>query len=182
MGSVVRISDRVASAAFFISLTALVSNLILLWLKWPRIVVEVAVRNRGPRIDGSWSTKGDEAGDVFLLTVINNGSEPVTVKSVGLTQSGRGAHRLDYLDTWRGRAAHQLPTVHGNVENLLMPLRIDAHSCHVFEYPESALIDLPPGVRYHGYAARYQAFRWWPNLPMVRETRSSEAVVRRLVP
>jgi hypothetical protein len=165
----VRISDWVAAAAFVISMTALVSNLILLWLRWPRIVVEVAVRHSDPEADG----------DVFLLTVINNGSEPVTVKSVGLTQSGRGAHRLDYLDAWRRKAEHQLPEVHGKVESLLMPVRIDAHGCHVFEYAESALSDLPPGVRYHGYASRYEAFRWWPNRPMVRETRSRQTVMRR---
>jgi hypothetical protein len=157
----------VAAAAFVISMTALTSNLILLWLRWPRIVVEVAVREHG-------------AGDVFLLTVVNNGSEPVTVKSVGLTQSARGTHRLDYLNTWRDRAAHQLPTVHGKVDNLVMPLRIDAHDCHVFEYPESALSDLSPGVGYHGYAVRYEAFRWWPNRPMIHETRSRETVMRRL--
>jgi hypothetical protein len=159
----------VAAAAFFISMTALTSNLILLWLRWPRIVVEVAVRDPG-------------AGDVFLLTVVNNGSEPVTVKSVGLTQSGRGTHRLDYLHTWRERAANQLPTVHGKVDNLVMPLRIDAHDCHVFEYPASALSDLPTGVPYHGYAVRYEAFRWRPNRPMVHETRSRRTVMRRLSP
>lgn len=175
-----QISEWVAAAAFVISLAALVSNLILMWLKWPRIVVEVAVRHHEQRIDESWSTDGDGAGDVFLLTVINNGSEPVTVKSIGLAQSGRGAHRLDYLDTWRGRAAHQLPIVHGDVKELLMPVRIDAHGCHLFEYAASALSELPPGVRYHGYAMRYQAFRWWPNRPIVRETRSRQAVMRRL--
>jgi hypothetical protein len=165
----VRISDWVAAAAFFISLTALVSNLLMLWLRWPRMVVEIALRHA--------------AGEVFLLTVINNGSEPITVRSVGLTQAGRGVHRLDYLDTWRARAAHQLPTAHGRLDNqddLLMPLRIDAHCCHVFEYPESALSDLPPGVPYYGYAARYEAFRWWPNRPMIHEIRSRHAVTRRL--
>ncbi len=165
-GSIVRISDWVAAAAFFISLAALISNLILVWLKWPRIVVEVAVRDLG------------QAGDVFLLTVINNGSEPVTVKSVGLTQAGRGAHRLDYLDTWRGRATHHLPVVHGITETLLMPLRVDAHGCHVFEYPEAALSALTPAVPYHGFAARYRAIRWLPNHPLVRETRSRQTVMR----
>jgi hypothetical protein len=165
-GSIVRISDWLAAAAFFISLAALLSNLILVWLKWPRIVVEVAVRDLA------------QSGDVFLLTVINNGSEPVTVKTVGLTQSGRGAHRLDYLDTWRGRATLQLPVVHGIADILLMPLRVDAHSCHVFEYAESALSDLTPGVPYHGFAARYRGVRWLPNHPLVRETRSRQTVIR----
>ena len=103
MGSVVRFSDWVAYAAFCISLTALVSNLTLIWLRWPRIVVEVAPGHHGRVVDESRCTEGDWAGDVFLLTVINNGSEPVTLTGVGLTRSGRDAHRLDYLDTWRGR-------------------------------------------------------------------------------
>ncbi|WP_459969409.1 hypothetical protein [Mycobacterium sp. MUNTM1] len=60
-----------------------------------------------------------------------------------------------------------------------MPLRIDGHGCHVFEYSPSALAELPHGVRYHGYAIRYQAFRWRPNHPMVRETRSKQTVVRK---
>ena len=77
-----------------------------------------------------------------------------------------------------GATASVLPTVHGQVQNLVMPLRIDAHACHVFEYAESALSDLPPGVRYHGYAKRYKAFRWWPNRLMVSETRSRQAVMR----
>jgi hypothetical protein len=36
-------TDWIAAAAFAISLAALVSNLIVIWLEWPRIVVEVAV-------------------------------------------------------------------------------------------------------------------------------------------
>ncbi len=93
-------TDKIAAAAFFISLSALVTNVALMWLKWPRIVVEVAVRHNG-ELPAAASPHGPthSAGAVFLLAVINNGSEPVTVTSVGLTQPGRGAHRLDYLHT-----------------------------------------------------------------------------------
>jgi hypothetical protein len=169
--SAVRFSDWAAIAALFVSMVAFTSNLLLLWLKWPRIVVEVAVRHPDT----------ERTGDVFLLTVINNGSEPVTMQSIGLTQAGQHTHRLDYLDTWRRRAEHQLPQAHGYADILLMPLRVDAHGCHVFEYAESALADMPPGVPYHGYAARYRALRWLPNHPLVRETRSRKAVIRRTV-
>jgi hypothetical protein len=114
------------------------------------------------------------------LAVINNGSEPVTVTSVGLTQPGRGAHRLDYLHTWRGPAPDRLPKAHGADDTLTMPLRIDGHGCHVFEYSPSALSEIPPGVHYHGYAKRYKAFRWLPNHPVVSETRSKQTVIRNL--
>jgi hypothetical protein len=174
-------TDKIAAAAFFISLSALVTNVALIWLKWPRIVVEVAVRHNG-ELPAAASPHGPthSAGAVFLLAVINNGSEPVTVTSVGLTQPGRGAHRLDYLHTWRGPAPDRLPKAHGADDTLTMPLRIDGHGCHVFEYSPSALSEIPPGVHYHGYAKRYKAFRWLPNHPVVSETRSKQTVIRNL--
>lgn len=169
----------IAASALCISLTALLSNLILIWLRWPRIVVEVAVRHDGHSSGTTAGSITHSAGEVVLLTLINNGSEAVTVKSVGLTQSGGSGHRLDYLHTWRGAAPNHLPIAHGADGMLIMPLRMDGHSCHVFEYSPSALAEVPPGVRYHGYAIRYQAFRWRPNHPMVRETRSKQTVVHK---
>ena len=173
-------TEWIAGAAFCISLTALMSNLILMWLRWPRIIVEVAVRHDGESADAaSERITTPSTGEVFLLTVINNGSDPATVKSVGLTRRGRGAHRLDYLHTWQGPAADRPPIAHGAGDALIMPLRIDGHSCRVFEYTQAALQDMPPGVHYHGYANRYKAFRWRPNNPIVRETRSKQTVIRR---
>jgi hypothetical protein len=174
-------TEKIAAAAFFISLSALVTNIALTWLKWPRIVVEVAVRHNG-EVPAAASSHAPmrSTGEVFLLTVINNGSEPVTVASVGLTQRGRGAHRLDYLHTWRGPAPDRLPTAHGADDTLIMPLRVDGHGCHVFEYSPSALSEIPPGVHYHGFAKRYKAFRWLPNHPVVSETRSKQTVIRSL--
>jgi len=85
-----------SSAAFCVSMTALLSNLGVLWLKWPRIVVEVSIR------------------DVqnVVLTVVNNGSEAVTIKSVGLTSTADG-NRLDYLDMWHTCQTAALPRAHG---------------------------------------------------------------------
>jgi hypothetical protein len=40
----------------------------------------------------------------------------------------------------------------------VLPVRIQGHDCHVYEYTESALQQLPPDVDYHGYAQRYKAF------------------------
>ena len=144
-----------------------------MWLKWPRIVVEVAVR-RPP--------SGSEDG-AFVLTIINNGAEPVTIKSMGF--EGAGSHdkfRLDYLDTWRMPTVTELPRRRGVHDEPVLPVRIQGHDCHVYEYTESALLELPPDVDYHGYAQRYKAFRWRPNRPTIRETQSRETVLRHADP
>src|ERR1700722_17233298 len=152
----------VAIAAFAISLTSLMWNVALMWLKWPRIVVEVAVRQRA-----------------FVLTIINNGAEPVTIRSMGFKGSGASKKlRLDYLDTWRAPTEAELPKRKGADAEPVLPVRIQGHDCHVYEYPESALLGLPPDVDYHGYAQRYKAFRWRPNRPTVRETESRDTVLR----
>jgi hypothetical protein len=67
---------------------------------------------------------------------------------------------------------------HGANETLTMPLRVDGHACHVFEYSSSALSEIQQGVHYYGYAKRYKAFRWLPNHPVVSETRSKQTVRR----
>ena len=174
-----KVSDIVAIAAFAISLTALLWNIAVMWLKWPRIVVEVAVRRRamtGVHKQEDISSSDDEA---FVLTVINNGSEPVTIKSMGFTGSGTNRKlRLDYLTTWEAPTGAQLPKRRGAADAPVLPARIQGHDCHVYEYPESALLELPPDVDYHGYAQRYKAFRWWPNRPTVRETKSRDTVHR----
>jgi hypothetical protein len=83
-----------------------------------------------------------------------------------------------YLHTWRGPATDLLPISHGAQDELVMPLRIAAHGSYVFEFAESTLREMPPGVPYRGYAQRYLAFRWRPNHPIVRETRSKQTVTR----
>lgn len=165
-----------SSAAFFISVTALLSNLMLLWLKWPRIVVEVAIRNgAAPQPNSHHAQLHDE--DDIVLTVINNGSEAITIKSVGLTSPTRvSRHRLDYLDTWHTSQTPLLPTAHGAEGPLVMPIRIEGHACAVFEYARDAMAHLPAGLAYHGYAKRYRAMRWLPNHPLLRETISRQSV------
>jgi hypothetical protein len=178
-----KVSDIVAIAAFAISLTALLWNVAVMWLKWPRIVVEVAVRRHlmtGMHKQGGISSSEHDA---FVLTIINNGSEPVTIKSMGFKGSGTNkGFRLDYLDTWRAPNGCALPKRRGADGEPTLPVRIQGHDCHVYEYTESAILELSPGVDYHGYAQRYKAFRWWPNRPTVRETASRETVCRHADP
>jgi hypothetical protein len=175
-----KVSDVVAIAAFAISLTALLWNVAVMWLKWPRIVVEVAVRRRVSPMTGVEKQGGTSSEDeAFVLSIINNGSEPVTIKSMGFTGSRTNKKlRLDYLNTWRTPTGAALPKRRGVDDEPVLPVRIQGHDCHVYEYTESALLELPPDVDYHGYAQRYKAFRWWPNRPAVRETKSRETVLR----
>jgi hypothetical protein len=74
--------------------------------------------------------------------------------------------------------ASATPKRRGADDEPVLPVRIQGHDCHVYEYTESALVELPPDVDYHGYAQRYKAFRWRPNRPMVRETESRDTVLR----
>ncbi len=177
-----KVSDIVAIAAFAISLTALLWNVAVMWLKWPRIVVEVAVRRRLSPMTGVHKQGGISSSEeaAFVLTIINNGSEPVTIKSMGFKGSGtNNKFRLDYLNSWRAPTGAELPKRRGADDEPLLPVRIQGHDCRVYEYTESALLELPLDVDYHGYAQRYQAFRWWPNRPTFRETSSRETVLRR---
>jgi hypothetical protein len=60
----------------------------------------------------------------------------------------------------------------------VMQLRIVGHGFHVFEYPPAALSEAPPGVRCHGYAKRYRAYRWLPEPSDLREILSKQTVMR----
>lgn len=157
-------NDWLTGAAFTISLAALSSNLTILWLKWPRLIVEVAAQA---------AVAGD--GCAFVVSVINNGSEAITLRSVGLTTETR-SHRLDYLATWHAAHTALLPTTGDSTT--AMPLRVEAHDCVTFNYGAAATAELPWSTPHRGYATRYRAFRWRPNHPLVRETISRGAVTR----
>jgi hypothetical protein len=139
-----KVSDVVAIAAFAISLTALLWNVAVMWLKWPRIVVEVAVRRRlspmtGVQKQGGISSSEDEA---FVLTIINNGSEPVTIKSMGFKGSGTNKKfRLDFLTTWRGPGLN-FPSVEEQTTN---------RCCQFVSKVTTATFTNTPSRRYRSY-------------------------------
>jgi hypothetical protein len=101
-------------------------------LKWPRIVVEVAVRQRvspmtGARKRGGTSSSEDEA---FVLTIINNGCEPVTIKSMRFKGSlTNKKFRLDHLNTWRAPTGAELPKHRGSDDEPVLSVRIQGHNC-----------------------------------------------------
>jgi hypothetical protein len=211
-------TDYIAIAAVALSVIALLSSLILTWLKWPRIAVEVDHRVRvsatfhgqgtltaqvaviGDQADDSVANSNDDAstanladqapvrgqakmaGDTFALTVINNGSEAITVRTIGFegTDAGGRPLRLDYLDTWRSPNQVPLPKIRGGSEDAVFPARIEGHDCEIYEYSDDALVELPIGIRYTGYAERYKSFRLWPKRKRstVRKAVSESTVFR----
>jgi hypothetical protein len=222
---------RVTTAAFVLSIIALVTNAWFTWLRWPRIAVEVSRRvhvsatlsatatptatavvvgrdepsaappttdpappqqgfrgtakSRGETpagtASGTYSWAGSATGSTppIALTVVNNGSDAVTIKTIGFRAANQQRSRtyLDFLETWRNPGKAALPTIRG-IEALL-PERIDGHDCRIYEYSEDALKALPAG-EYRGYAQRYKSFRIWPkcNRPTVRESRSKDTIAR----
>jgi hypothetical protein len=109
--------------------------------------------------------------ETIVLTVINNGSDPITIKTIGFTAADeqRGRTYLDFLESWRNPGKAALPATRGT--EALLPDRIEGHDCRIYEYSEDALKALPAG-EYRGYAERYKSFRVWPkcNRSTVRKT------------
>ena len=128
---------------------------------------------------GTYTFKGSAAGITppIVLTVINKGSNAVTIKTIGFAAADQQRSRtcLDFLETWRARGV--LPKTRGG--DALLPERIEGHDCRIYEYSEDALKALPVG-EYRGYAQRYKSFRIWPkcNRPTVRESRSKGTITR----
>src|ERR1700727_2307300 len=74
------ITGWIAIAAFLISLVSLMQGMFLAWLKWPRVVVEVDARHGGElNAPASEHRVRTSSGRAFILTVINNGAEAVTI-------------------------------------------------------------------------------------------------------
>ena len=114
------------------------------------------------------ATTSDSGGKVTYY-----GSDPITPDRLpygSISAISLAAKAILIAKIWKERT--------GEGHEPVLPVRIQGHDCHVYEYTESALVGLPPGVDYHGYAQRYRAFRWRPNRPMVRETESRDTVLR----
>ena len=126
-----------------------------------------------------WTGSATGHAPAIVLTVINNGSDAITIKTIGFRPADqqRSTPRLDFLQTWRSPGKAALPTTRG--EEALLPDRIEGHDCRIYEYSEDALKTLPAG-EYRGYAQRYKSFRIWPkcNRPTVRESTSKDTIKR----
>jgi len=118
---------------FTLSVVALLWNLALTWLKWPRIRVEIF-----PIVG---------AAETYRLIIVNLGSEAITLRSIGLG-TRTSPHALDYAtDRFKGRP---LP------EGADLPARIEGHdlrvwtttsSCSLCSQGEQWLSDTLTGTR-----------------------------------
>jgi len=161
----VKLTELLGVAGFALAVVSLLINLALSWLKWPRIAVEVRAVNK---IDDPAQT----CVVTTFLAVINNGSEAITIRSIGFTTGKRrGGLNLDIdaLDA-AGRQGGVLPTVGG--KTAVFPARIEAHDCRIYEWDES----VTRGFNYWGYAERYKSFRWWPHFGRWPDTARAAAV------
>ncbi len=128
---------------FALSVVALLWNLAVTWLKWPRIRVEIF-----PIVG---------AAETYRLIIVNLGSEAITLRSIGLG-TRTSPHALDYAtDRFRGGP---LP------EGADLPARIEGHDLRMWTYNEELLrcsqgeqwlSDTPTGTRHlAGHLARLE--------------------------
>jgi hypothetical protein len=162
-----------ADAAFVLSVLSLASSLLLAWVRWPRIDVEL---NQTVIVDGS-------NRDALRLAVINRGAEAMTIRNIGLTIEG-GSRKLDHQELvmlrLNGLSEAPLPTGPD------LPCRVEGHGCLVWVYTEEMLAtSFVKGNLMHPYADRYKLFRlwpWWPRKTNVskvkRETSYDQTALR----
>jgi hypothetical protein len=93
--------------------------------------------------------------DRFILTVINTGSEAITIRTIGFkTDVKDGGIELDWELTSRNSTA-----TYPRPESPELPMRIEGHDCKYWIYEEAALEPIPAGDRAKGYAKRDKMFR-----------------------
>lgn len=135
MGSLQLSAVSLGLLGFALSVVALLWNLALTWLKWPRIRVEIF-----PIVGNA---------ETYRLIIVNLGSEAITLRSIGLGTRAN-PHALDYAtDRFRGGP---LP------EGADLPARVEGHDLRVWTYNEELLTVFPRGTMVVGYADRYKAF------------------------
>ena len=167
-----------AAAAFVLSVLALVVNVSMTWLRWPRIVVDITGRKSVVVTPGS--NKGGEF-DEIAIAVVNSGAEAITVRTIGLavvkepdgTKKNPPNVMLDY-ESARFLKNPPLP------EGPELPTRVEAHDVKVWTYPNHHLGVIPVNCEMIAYADRYKAFRFWPHWgrPLVKRRTSQRTAFR----
>jgi hypothetical protein len=142
--------DRVSTfalsvAGFVLAVIANLWNFGLTSIRWPRVSVETRSH--------LYVTAGPPK-DKIELTVINRGSEAVTISNIGLRAVDDGQARdyarddADYPD--------RLPESHHDP----LPLRIEGHGALRWVYGPHQLAEFREGIEVKGYAKAYRSFRW----------------------
>ena len=162
-------------AGFVLSVFNCVVGLMLAWLKWPRIDVEVQpiqiidVNPGGP-------PPPKPRHDTFQVRVINRGSDAVGIKNIGLCDAARRhVVRSDWTNTApaesTGRDSAEL-------------IRIEGQGHQVWNFvDDESLREFPHWTEVFGFVDRYKSFRWWSWWPRrnplpVRRVMSKSSVVR----
>jgi hypothetical protein len=150
--------DSIAVAAFVLSVLALVWNLGLTWVRWPRVGVDV-------RLEELTTWRDDVVVDYDVrvrVIVVNRGSEAITVRNIGLVDvgpgdpEGEGRVLADVNYVGLSRVGHPVPA--GNE----LPARLDGRDCLVWVYSPDLLLSYRRyGSEVKAYAEIYRSV-WWP--------------------
>lgn len=118
---------------FTLSVVALLWNLSLTWLKWPRIRVEIF-----PIIG---------AAETYRLIIVNLGSEAITLRSIGLG-TRTNPHALDYAtDRFRAIPCQRALTFRRALKGTTSKCGLTTSSYSPCSQEEQWLSDTPIGTR-----------------------------------
>lgn len=141
-------------AAFVLAVVANVWNFVLVYVRWPRVSVEMRAYVYAGFGNAARTEPAPSQGRM-VVTVINRGSEAVTVCDVGLEPQGGGGPKLGYeTDEMHDRTL--LPTT--NHEPL--PLRLEGRGALRWIYGPEQLRHVRDGTTMIAYAKVYRAFRF----------------------
>jgi hypothetical protein len=132
-------------SGFVLAVVANLWSFGLTFVRWPRVSVETRAylyAGVGP------------SQDKIVLTVINRGSEAVTVSDIGL-RAEDGSQRRDF-EYDELHYPDRLPESHHDP----LPVRLEGHGALRWIYGPHQLAEFPKGIQVRGYAKVYRSFRW----------------------
>ena len=131
-------------AGFVLSIVANVWSFGLTFVRWPRVSVETRAH--------IVLVPGGPNQDKIVLTVINRGSEAVTVSDIGLHAEEGGQ--------WRGFEYDDLHQPRFVPSGDPLPVRLEGHGALRWIYKPEQLDGFRKGTDVRGYAKVYRTFRW----------------------
>jgi hypothetical protein len=135
-------------SGFVLAVIANLWNFGLTFVRWPRVSVETR------RYVYGGTEPVDHSQDKIVLTVINRGSEAVTISDIGLRAEDRSQRRAFEYD--RLHYPDRLPD-HGPP----FPVRLEGHGALRWIYGSYQLAEFRKGSQVRGYAKVYRSFRRW---------------------
>ena len=147
-------------AGFVLSIIANVWSFGLTFVRWPRVSVETRSH--------LYAVTGGPNRDKIELTVINRGSEAVTISNIGLRPVDPSHMPRDYA---RDEADYpdRLPESHHDP----LPLRVEGRGALRWVYGPHQLAEFRSGTDVRGYAKAYRSFRW----PWLRDEDLTERTI-----